>query len=96
MALNEVRRSAIGFEAVLIDRDGLKQNGAAWPQAIVERLKIVRPKRLADGFNHFDRHDAIEGAGDVTVVAKFKRDLVLETILTDAPLRMKRVVRRIS
>ena len=45
----------------------------------MERLEIVRPERFAHGFNHFNRHDTIEGAVDITVVAQFEPNFAFHT-----------------
>src|ERR1700753_4085737 len=47
-------------------------------------LEIVRPERFADGLDHLDRHDAIEGASNIAVIAEFKRNLVSKSLLADA------------
>ena len=77
--LGKVRRPAIGIEARFFDRDGLDGGPTAGFKALSECIEIDWPMCDANCFEHFDRHDLIKEAIDISIVLQTDIDLVGET-----------------
>ena len=82
--LDEIGLAAIVVESRFVNRDHLQRGGATGLQQRVQLTCISLPVCFTDGFEHFDRNDAIVAAGDITIIAVFDLRARREAGVADA------------
>ena len=80
MLLDEIGALAVARKQIVADRNALHRRTPARLEQAFERLEVIRPPALADGLEHFDRHNMVElFAVHVAIVAQLKLHPVIQT-----------------
>ena len=90
--LDKVHTPHVGRIRIIADRDRLNGEQPAGLQPVVANLKKGVQVLIAHGFDHFNRDQLIEGAGELTVVLVEHRNAGLQACLLYARLRFAKLL----